>query len=206
MTETPETVAPVAPGTTNPSSPVSPDARTATDELRAELAGIIHEANGGQLHTTFATQAAAAVLEHLEPLPEWQCPRCGATTRARLADKTPTPAETERDALHALVRSIRDALVEGGQNAQSPRWSKAVRLLEQADLLRDDTCQSGIRLERAGKPVPYAAWRKLDRKYAEAVRKINRLQDALDEATQDDEDDLYERPVVDVHIPEVPGD
>jgi hypothetical protein len=42
-----------------------------------------------------ARAALAAVLAALsagpepEPLPEWQCPSCGATTRARMADQEP---------------------------------------------------------------------------------------------------------------------
>lgn len=47
-----------------------------------------------------------------------------------------------------LVHGIRDALMEGGQNAQS-RWRKAIQLLEQADMLRDDICRSPIRLQAA---------------------------------------------------------
>lgn len=56
------------------------------------------------------------------------------------------------DHTEALIRGIRDALFEGGQNAQS-RWSKAIQLLEQADRLRDDTCPSPIRLYRGGGEV-----------------------------------------------------
>lgn len=256
MTETPETAAPATPGATNPATPVYLVAGNGRDELRAELTGIIHAAYGGQLHTTFATDAAARVLDRLATLPLspdlidqaaerghdamfegtlpngieralWhQVVRAILSTpglftdpeakyRAQmLAEEARDAAFAERDQLLTLVRSVRDALLEGGQNAQS-RWSRAVRLLEQADLLRGDGCRSDIRLQPAGQPLPRLAdkvplgapiWRDLDRKYAEAIREINRLHDALEQCECGDLDDEPEgRPIVDVHLPEAPG-
>lgn len=66
---------------------------------RARFAALIVKRNGiGDVGRSYVISTVAAYLDLLaalraaeSALPEWSCPDCGATTRARMADRVPAP-------------------------------------------------------------------------------------------------------------------
>lgn len=61
----------------------------------AVQAGLSHTSNASFVRPILAALDAAGFLRE-DPLPEWKCPNCGQTTRARMADAEDGAGEAER--------------------------------------------------------------------------------------------------------------
>jgi len=123
--------------------------------------------NTNHLRRTARTvlNAARGLLAASEVLPEWKCPSCGTTTRARLADKVPedlaaelSKLRIENERLGALVLKVASASPEEARAAMkdaTERWIKehpplaqltteaAVALLVEHQRLNSRSCLCG---------------------------------------------------------------